>query len=79
MSSLLKDIKAERPKVTEKDNLRLLYLTKWFLEFFVSQRNTADKDNFGFGLVAEVAERGWIVWVLRRMRKAIGDKVRSLR
>ena len=38
LSSLLKDIKAERPKVTEKDNLRLLFVTKWFLEFFLCER-----------------------------------------
>ena len=34
LSILLKDIKTERPKITEKDNLRLLYVTKRFLEFF---------------------------------------------
>ncbi|KAF8607094.1 timeless-domain-containing protein [Ceratobasidium sp. AG-I] len=38
MSSVLKDIKSERPKFTEKDNLRLLFVTKWFLEFFLLVR-----------------------------------------
>lgn len=29
----------------------------------------------GFGLIAEVIERGWIVWVLKRMREAVEEKV----
>ncbi|KDQ56583.1 hypothetical protein JAAARDRAFT_79123 [Jaapia argillacea MUCL 33604] len=78
LSSLLKDIKSERAKVTEKDNLRLLYVTKWFLEFFICGRakgkgNEKD-DAWSFGLIAEVTERGWIVWVLKRMREAVDEK-----
>ncbi|CAL1710038.1 unnamed protein product [Somion occarium] len=74
LSSLLKDIKAERPKITEKDNLRLLYLTKWFLEFFGRQRAHDKERVWEYGLVAEVTDRSWIVWVLRRMREAVEDK-----
>jgi len=85
LSGLLKDIKSERPKITEKDNLRLLFVTKWFLEFFLTSRtrslsNTnsdgAEGTSWGFGLIAEVIERGWIVWVLKRMREAVEEKVR---
>ena len=91
LSALLKDIKSERPKITEKDNLRLLFVTKWFLEFFLASRakassaasrlgvNTAKRDGetekWEFGLIAEVIERGWIVWVLKRMREAVEEKV----
>ncbi|KAG2355989.1 timeless protein-domain-containing protein [Suillus spraguei] len=39
LRSLLKDIKSERPKIKEKDHLRLLYVTKWFLEFFLTSRS----------------------------------------
>ncbi|KAI0942849.1 hypothetical protein AcV7_002147 [Taiwanofungus camphoratus] len=75
LSSLLKDIKAERPKITEKDNLRLLYVTKWFLEFFMSVRTKEGQSTtWTFGLIAEVTERGWIVWVLKRMREAVEEK-----
>ncbi|KAI0672215.1 timeless-domain-containing protein [Trametes maxima] len=75
LASLLKDIKAERPKITEKDHLRLLFVTKWFLEFFLCERSRQPDDaRWAFGLVAEVADRGWIVWVLRRMREAQEDK-----
>ena len=79
MASLLKDIKAERPKITEKDNVRLLYVTKWFLEFFLCERaRQAEGAKWKFGYVAEVTDRGWIVWVLRRMRDAQEEKVRPL-
>jgi replication fork protection complex subunit Tof1/Swi1 len=78
VSSLLKDIKSERPKITEKDNLRLLYLTKWFLEFFLCLRNKESAEGkWSFGLIAEVIERGWIVWVLKRIRQASDEKVRT--
>ena len=75
LSSLLKDIKAERPKIAEKDNLRLLFITKWFLEFFLCLRATDKTRTWSFGLIAEVTERNWIVWVLRRMREAVNEKV----
>ena len=75
LESLLKDIRAERPKVTEKDNLRLLYVTKWFLEFFQAQRTQEPDTPLPYGLVAEVTDRNWIVWVLKRMRGAVEDKV----
>lgn len=75
LASLLKDIKAERPKITEKDNLRLLYLTKWFLEFFQLLRAQDKERIWEYGLVAEVIERSWITWVLKRIREAGEDKV----
>ena len=76
----MKDIKSERPKITEKDNLRLLYVTKWFLEFFLAMRSKEQQEKlpqnrWNFGLIAEVTERSWIVWVLKRMREAVEDKV----
>ncbi|KDR76874.1 hypothetical protein GALMADRAFT_245966 [Galerina marginata CBS 339.88] len=81
LSGLLKDIRSERPKITEKDNLRLLYVTKWFLEFFLAMRAKEQQakaetreDKWNFGLVAEVTERPWIIWVLKRMREAVEEK-----
>ncbi|KAF8558558.1 DUF757-domain-containing protein [Imleria badia] len=78
LSALLKDIKSERPKIAEKDHLRLLYTTKWLLEFFLnlrSKENIGDgQEKWNFGLVAEVTDRSWIVWVLRRMRDAMEEK-----
>lgn len=87
LASLLKDIKSERAKITEKDNIRLLFVTKWFLEFFLATRSyqktaatTADilappQKPWNFGFVGEVVERAWISWVLKRMRGAVEEKV----
>lgn len=80
LSSLLKDIKSERAKITEKDHLRLLYTTKWFLEFFLNLRSkekivAGGQRRWIFGLVAEVTDRSWIVWVLKRMRESMEEKV----
>ncbi|KAI9452046.1 timeless-domain-containing protein [Lactarius psammicola] len=80
LASLLKDIKSERPKITEKDNLRLLFVTKWFLEYFLAVRaqekevGAPASEPWAFGLVGEVIERGWIVWVLKRMNGAVEEK-----
>ncbi|KAG7097306.1 hypothetical protein E1B28_004668 [Marasmius oreades] len=89
LSTLLKDIRSERPKITEKDNLRLLFVTKWFLEFFLSmralytQRLQSDQSDgacrevlakWRFGMVAEIVEQHWIIWVLKRMRGAVEEK-----
>ncbi|TFK32404.1 timeless protein-domain-containing protein [Crucibulum laeve] len=79
LSGLLKDIKSERAKITEKDNLRLLFMTKWFLNFFLSMRMKEQskggvEDKWSFGLIAEVTDRAWIVWVLKRMREAVEEK-----
>ena len=71
----MKDIKAERPKITEKDNLRLLFVTKWFLEFFRCTREVDKERIWDYGLITEVTDRSWFVWILRRMREAVEDKV----
>jgi replication fork protection complex subunit Tof1/Swi1 len=44
MASVLKDLRSERPRYTEKDNLRLLFLTKWFLEFFLLVREQQEQE-----------------------------------
>ncbi|KAF5391610.1 hypothetical protein D9757_002428 [Collybiopsis confluens] len=91
LSMLLKDIRAERAKITHKDNLRLLFVTKWFLGFFLHRRSLAIKNakesegdkadgdarEHSFGLVAEVLERQWIIWVLKRMREAGEEKPKA--
>jgi len=33
------------------------------------------QEKWSFGLIAEVTERVWIVWVLKRMREAMEEKV----
>jgi len=81
LAGILKDIRSERPKIVEKDHLRLLYVAKWFLDYFLRVRTKqsgskdAEQKTWEFGLIAEVTERAWIGWVLRRMREAVEDKV----
>ena len=79
LASLLKDIRSERPKITEKDNLRLLFVTKWFIDFFLCSRSrdsqgASKEDEMEFALVVEVVQRSWAGWVIRRMREAWEDK-----
>lgn len=85
VSTLIKDIRSERPKITEKDHLRLLYVSKWFLEFFLalhSKQTTGNErkemedseSKWNFELIAEVTEREWIGWVFKRMREAVEEK-----
>ncbi|KAK2463336.1 hypothetical protein APHAL10511_004647 [Amanita phalloides] len=78
VATLIKDIRSERPKITDKDHLRLLYVSKWFLEFFLALRLKVKSDHPGtrwnFGLVAQVTEREWIGWVFKRMREAVEEK-----
>ena len=82
VSTLIKDIRSERPKITEKDHLRLLYVSKWFLEFFLALHSKQATESEGkemqskwnFELVAEVTEREWIGWVFKRMREAVEEK-----
>ncbi|KAG8689963.1 Topoisomerase 1-associated factor 1, partial [Ceratobasidium sp. 395] len=87
MACVLKDIKSERPKYTEKDSLRLLFLTKWLLEFFLLAREEQERERkqqalfasdaqevWSFGYVSEVVEHAWAPWVLRRMRTAVEEK-----
>jgi hypothetical protein len=81
LASLLKDIKSERPKITEKDNLRLLFITKWFLEYFLAvrtqEKGAGASEPWAFGLVGEVIKRSWLVRVLKRMNGAVEEKVRE--
>ncbi|ESK95053.1 topoisomerase 1-associated factor 1 [Moniliophthora roreri MCA 2997] len=80
LSTLLKDIRSEKPKITDKDNLRLLYVTKWFLEYFLVMRSRHIEKASGkwsLGQVAEVVEQSWIIWVLRRMREAVEEKPKA--
>jgi replication fork protection complex subunit Tof1/Swi1 len=52
-------------------------VTKWFLAFFrlIGQATGKGRVDVSFGVVAEITERGWISWVLKRMREAVEQKV----
>ncbi|KZT54478.1 timeless-domain-containing protein [Calocera cornea HHB12733] len=87
-ASLLKDIRYERPHITEADNVRLLVVSSWFVEFFLAARARADQDQteadkseeektWTVGKVAECCEQEWIVWVVKRMRFAGDEKPKA--
>jgi replication fork protection complex subunit TIMELESS/Tof1/Swi1 len=40
--------------------------------------NNVRVEKWGLALIAEVTERGWIVWVLKHMREAVEEKVHIL-
>jgi replication fork protection complex subunit Tof1/Swi1 len=52
-SSVLKDIRSERPHIVEKDNMRLLFLTCWFLEYFLMDFK---EQHWSYGLVGEILD-----------------------
>jgi replication fork protection complex subunit Tof1/Swi1 len=81
-ASILKDIKMERAKVKETDNLRLLYLSRFFLEYFLllynreRERGVDPKNDeaHDFGLIAEMTEGTSIGYIQARMRICLSDK-----
>jgi replication fork protection complex subunit Tof1/Swi1 len=81
-ASILKDIKMERAKVKEADNLRLLYLSRFFLEYFLLLYNherekgidPKSEEGHDFGLIAEMTEGTSIGYIQARMRICLSDK-----
>ncbi|GAA5828412.1 hypothetical protein JCM11251_006233 [Rhodosporidiobolus azoricus] len=82
-SSILRDIRMERLKVRESDTVRFLFLSRFFLEFFLllyrddEARGIAHDDEekgHDFGMVAEMTETGAIGFVTMRMRAALEEK-----
>lgn len=86
-SSVLRDIRMERIKVRESDTVRFLYLSAFFLEFFLlvyrddERRGISHLDEehgHDFGMVAEMTEPHAIGFVTMRMKNALEEKVRAL-
>ncbi|BGP23540.1 replication fork protection complex subunit Tof1/Swi1 [Rhodotorula toruloides] len=82
-ASVLRDIRMERLKVRESDTLRFLYLSSFFLEFFLllyrddERRGISHLDEesgHDFGLVAELTEPHAIGFVTMRMKNALEEK-----
>ncbi|GAA5906718.1 hypothetical protein JCM8208_006366 [Rhodotorula glutinis] len=82
-SSVLRDIRMERIKVRESDTVRFLYLSAFFLEFFLlvyrddEKRGIShldDEHGHDFGMVAEMTEPHAIGFVTMRMKTALEEK-----
>jgi len=82
LTALLKDIRMERDKVRETDHLRLLFVTRWWTEFFLGQRasstaTSTSGQKWTFSLISQILERDWILWVLKRIREASEEKPKA--
>ncbi|GAA96533.1 uncharacterized protein L969DRAFT_95002 [Mixia osmundae IAM 14324] len=76
------DIRAERPKVREADHLRYLFLSRFFLEYFLlliaSEKaagiDPSSEQGHDFDLVADMTEIDTVNLVTKRMRIGLDDK-----
>ncbi|GAA6000092.1 Tof1p [Rhodotorula paludigena] len=82
-SSVLRDIRMERLKVRESDTVRFLYLSAFFLDFFLlvyrddEARGISHLDEergHDFGMIAELTEPHAIGFVTMRMKNALEEK-----
>lgn len=74
----------ERLKVKESDTIRFLFLSRFFLEFFLllyedeKRRGIdpeKDENGHGFDLIAEMTEPQCIGFVTQRMKIGLDEKV----
>ncbi|KAK4051924.1 Topoisomerase 1-associated factor 1 [Microbotryomycetes sp. JL201] len=80
--SVLKDIRLEHLKVQESDTVRFLYLSRFFMEFFLllydneKARGIDPQSDEGhdFDLIAEMTEPQSIGFVVRKMHAAMEEK-----
>lgn len=81
--SLLADIRMQRAKIKEVDNIRFLFLSRFFLEYFLNlytyERSQGidptSEDAHDFDLVAQMTEPASIAFVCLRMTSALEEKV----
>jgi replication fork protection complex subunit Tof1/Swi1 len=82
--SIMRDIRMERSKIRPTDNLRCLFLARFFMEYFLLLRTKAaagndgkvsHEDDLALGLVGEIAEMESVRWVVMRMKYTMDDKV----
>ena len=75
----------ERQKVREIDNIRFLFLVRFFLEYFLGlyayERtkgvDPGSEDAHDFDLIAEMTDPGSIAYVGMRMKLSLDEKVES--
>lgn len=83
LSSLLSDIRMQRAKIKEVDNTRFLFLSRFFLEYFLhlyAYERSQDIDPTAeeahdFDLIAEMTEPASIALVCIRMTNALKEQV----
>ena len=73
----------QRAKIKEVDNTRFLFLSRFFLEYFLhlyayersQDMNHTSEEAHDFDLIAEMTEPASIAFVCVRMTKALEEKV----
>ena len=73
----------ERAKVREVDNIRYLFLVRFFLEYFLALReyevssgiDPASEDGHDFDLIAEITDPITIGYVALRMKMCLEEEV----
>lgn len=89
--SILKDIRMERAKIRDTDNVRTLYLSRFFMEYLLLVREKEDKakaegkgkgkapdadaDELLLGYAIVMAEMDSVKWVFGRLRIALDERV----
>ncbi len=76
----------ERAKVREVDNIRYLFLVRFFLEYFLALReyeissgiDPATEDGHDFDLIAEITDPITIGYVALRMKMCLEEEVNLL-
>ena len=86
-ASILRDIRMERSKVRDTDNVRCFYLARFFIEYLLilrqkeisksndPQGQVGQEAGLSLGLVAEMAEMDSVRWVVMRMKFTMDTKV----
>ncbi|KAK4058290.1 Topoisomerase 1-associated factor 1 [Microbotryomycetes sp. JL221] len=81
-ASLLKDIRTEKPKIQQTDRIRFLFLTRFFMEFFlllyqqeqIKSIDPQSDEGHDFDLIAEMTDPQSIGFVAATMNNAMQEK-----
>jgi replication fork protection complex subunit Tof1/Swi1 len=80
-SSILRDIRMERPKIRDTDNNRTFYVTRFFIEYLLLYREKQSKSEgegeeemlLGYAIV--MAEMDSVRWVFSRLKWTMDETV----
>ncbi|KIY30807.1 topoisomerase 1-associated factor 1 [Cryptococcus gattii E566] len=84
IESILRDIRMERTKIRPSDNIRVFYLSSFFIEYLlllrhklVEKGDSRRLEELPLGLVAQIAEMDSVKWLFARLRICWDDKPKA--
>ncbi|OXG18463.1 topoisomerase 1-associated factor 1, partial [Cryptococcus neoformans Tu259-1] len=84
IESILRDIRMERTKIRPSDNIRVFYLSSFFIEYLLLLRHkllekggSRRLEELPLGLVAQIAEMDSVKWLFARLRICWDDKPKA--